>query len=392
MKITMIDSTGFSIPYGQYTILDPSAFRPTFNKIDSNNPYEIDQFLKDKKGLQRYTLNPKSEYRRQGYVYPNVTIYETYKRTSGYQCNLKPHISIPKMLFGHSVEEVNNSHYQQAVTTCQNRLKDMGIYVYERAIHEASVTMLHYCMNILMQTEADARRLLNALNRMALDERYDNHSRDYSNKGKAVRFHTNTFELIFYLKYYDFLETGIDRIDRKATLQEKTIAKKLIRTNTIPPLIRIEVRFNGKPSIRQHLRTILGIDKRTWTFKEVFDEEISRKVIQHYWNKLTSNPLNKLMLMEVSDEDIYRKLREKFITTPQRVLDNTIGMFKRLQAQGTVSYKEELLRTYSRSKWYKDQQRIGLFLEKNSLMSNSELFEFMESAIYQKPKQLGLPI
>lgn len=392
MKITMIDTTGLSISFGNYTIFDPSAFRPTFNKIDQNNPYQIEQFLKDKKGLQKYTLNPKSEYKQQGYVYPNVTIYETYKRTSGYQCNLKPHVSIPKMLFGHSVEEVNNSHYQQVVTTYQNRLKDMGVYVYERAIHEASMTMLHYCMNILMQTEADARRLLNALSRMALDERYENHSRDYSNKGKAVRFHTNTFELICYLKYYDFLETGIDRIDRKSTLQEKTISKKLVKTNTIPPLIRIEVRFNGKPSIRQHLRTILGIDKTTWTFREVFDEKISRKVIQYYWHKLTNNSLNKLMLMEVSDEDIYRKLREKFTATPQRVIDNTIGMFKRLQAQGTLNYKEELLKIYSRSKWYKDQKRIAYFLEKNNLISNFDLFEFMESAINQKPMQLGLPI
>lgn len=388
----MLDTTGFSIPYGKYTIVDTSAFRPTFKKIDPKDPYQIQQFLQDKKGLQKYILNPKAEYKQQGLVYPNISIYETYKNTSGYQCNLKPHISIPKMLFGHSVEEVNNSYYQESVSTLRSRLKDMGVWVYEHAIHEAEMTMLHYCMNILMQSEADAKRLLTAMSKMTLGERYENHSRDYTNKGKAVRFHTKTFEFITYLKYYDFLGTGLDRIDKKATVQEKEIARKLWEKNKIPPLIRIEIRYNGKPTIRKHLRTILGVDKPTWTFKEIFDEEISRKVIQYYWHKLIDNPLNKLMLMEISEQDIYRKLRNSFTDTPQRIIDNTLGMYKRLQAQGTADYKDELLKTYSRSKWYKDQKRITQFLEDNDLISNSDLFEFMECAITQKPLQLGLPI
>ncbi len=209
---------------------------------------------------------------------------------------------------------------------------------------------------------------------------------------KAVRFHTKTFEFIVYLKYYDFLETGVDRIDRRRTLQEKAIAEKLAKTNGIPPLVRIEIRFNGKPSIRQHLRTILGVDKADWTFRDIFDEEISRKVVQFYWHKLTENPLNKLMLTQISEEGMYLKLKEKFNTTPQRILDNSIGMFKRLQAQGMLSYKEELLRSYSRSKWYLDQKRIVNFLEENQLLTNSDLFEFMESAVYKKPMQLGLPL
>ncbi|HSW96413.1 MAG TPA: hypothetical protein VLF89_01155 [Candidatus Saccharimonadales bacterium] len=391
MNINMIDTIGLSITHGKYSVFDPTVFIPTFRRIDEIDQNQVIQFLKDKKGLQKYTLNPKSSLKELGFIYPNVTIYESYKRNN-YQCNLKPHISIPKMLFGHSVEEVTNKHYEQAVTMLQDRLKEMQVLVYEKALQEATVTTLNYCMNVLVQSDAEARRLLNALNRMSLGERYENHSRDYANNGKAVRFHTKTFELIFYLKYYDFIQTGNDRIDKKTTPQEKAIAQKLLEANTIPPLIRIEVRFNGKPSIRQHLRTINGIDKPTWTLKEVFDEEISRKVIQYYWHKLTDNQLNKLMLMEISDEYIYRKLRENFISTPQRILDNTIGMLKRLQAQGVVNYKEELLRSYSRSKWYKDQQRIVEFLDKNNLLQNSDLYEFMENAVTQKPMQLGLPI
>lgn len=388
----MLDSVGLSVPFGRFAVIDNAAFRPSFRKINPQDPYELQQFLSEKKGIQRYTLNPKAEYREKGLVYPNVTIYETYKNNSGYQCNLKPHISIPKMLFGHSVEEVNNTHFQESVETLRSRLKDMGILVRESAVHEAEVTMLHYCMNVLMQSEADARRLLKAMSNMTLGERYENHSRDYANNGSAARFHTKTFEFITYLKYYDFLGLGLDRIDRKATLQEREIAKKLWEKNKIPPLIRIEIRYNGKPTIRKHLRTILGIDKPSWTFKEVFDEDRSRKVIQHYWQKLTDNPLNKLMLMKISEEDVYRKIRSKFTNTPQRVIDTTLGMYKRLQAQGVADYKQELLQEYSRSKWYKDQAKITQFLEENNLLSSSDLFEFMESAIQKKPLQLGLPI
>lgn len=388
----MIDTIALSIPYGRYVVFDPTFFTPTFSKINPDDQTQIIQFLKDKKGIQSYRLNPKSKYKEQGLTYPNITIYETYKRSSGYQCNLKPHISLPKMVLGHSIEEVNNSHYQEAVTILQNRLKEMGVSVFEKSLHEASVTTLHYCMNILMQSETEARRFLHALSRMNLDDRYENHSRDYANGGKAVRFHTDTFELISYLKYYDFLENGLNRIDRKPTSQERAVAKRLLKTKAIPSLIRIEIRFNGKPSIRKHMRTIIGIDKQTWTLREVFDEDISRKVIQFYWHKLMSKPANKIMLMEVSREDLYRKVRENFQQTPQRILDATVGTFERLQAEGALQYKEDSLKAYSRSKYYNDQKKIMTFLNANNLNSSKGLLEFIESAVYRKPIQLGLPI
>lgn len=388
----MIDTIGLSVSQGKYTVFEKAPFKPTFNKIYPQDTDQLIQFMKEHKGIKKYTLNPKQQYKEQGLIYPNVTIYETYKKYGGYQCNLKPHISIPKLLFGHSVEEVNNTHYQQAVLTLQSRLKDMGVYVYENALHEASVTTLHYCMNILMPSEADTRRFLHALSRMTMDDRYENHSRDYANGGKAVRFHTKVFEFISYLKYYDFLETGKYTVDRKTTLQEKAIVSKLIKTKTIPPLIRLEARFNGKPTIRKHLRTITGIDKQTWTFREVFDEDISRKVMQYYWHKLMTNPMNRLMLTEISRDDIHRKLSETFLDIPQRVIDTTIGMFDRLNAQGALGYKEELQKRYSRSKWYKDQEKILAFLERININGNTDLIDLVTSAIEQKPMQLGLPI
>lgn len=392
MQMIMMDTISLSIRKGQYAVLNPSDFIPSFKRINEDDESQLIEFLKVKKGLQNYRLNPNVEFKQSSLVYPNITIYETYKRTRDYQCNLKPHVSLPRMLLGYNVEEIDDSYYQEAVTTFQSRLKDMGVIVRDDAMHEAEVTTLHYCMNILMGSESEARLLLNAVNKMTLGERYENHSRDYSNKGKTIRFHTKVFELIIYLKYYDLLTTGHDRIDKKRTLREKALAEELFRTNKIPPLIRIEIRFNGKPAIRQHLRTILGVDKKVWTFREVFSQEISRKVIQFYWHKLTDNPLNRLMLTEISDEDLYLKLREKFNTAPQRILDNSLGLFKRLQAQGTVNFKEEILRNYSRSKWYKDQERIIKFLEENRLLTGAGLFDFMEIAITKKPVQLGLPI
>ncbi len=388
----MIDTIGFSIPLGSYTVLDRALFTPSLDLIDPQNDSEVIQFLQTKKGIQSYRLNPKHTQKEQGFAYPNITIYETYKHTSGYQCNLKPHISIPKMLFGHSIEEVNDTYYQEAVNTLQSRLKDMGLLVFEKAIHEASVTTLHYCINILMESETDARRFLTALSKMNLDDRYQTHDRDYTNGGRSVRFHTDTFELIAYLKYYDFLESGMNRIDRKPTLQERTIAERLSKSKTLPPLVRIEVRFNGKPSIRKHLHTILEIDKPTWTLRDVFSEDISRKVVKFYWDKLMDKPNNRLMLMNISRSDIYRKAKENFQQIPQRILDATIGSFERLQADGALQFKEDALKLYSRTKYYNDQKRIMEFLRINNLATDTRLIEFIDSAVYHKPMQLGLPI
>lgn len=389
----MIDNVKLLILMSRCVVTDRSKFWPTFEPINSGDPNEIIKFLDRHKGIRKFVRNPLAEFRQQGVVYPNLEIYETYKRTSGYQCNVKPQVSLPKMIQGHSFEEIFDDKFPKSISTLKERMNDMGIWINEDTLKQAAVTSLHYCMNILFSNESEARLFLSCLHKMTMGERYENHDRDYANDGKTVRFFTKSFEWVAYMKYYDVLDVGKNQVAKKATPQEREIVERLLREKRIPPLIRIEIRFKSKPSIRKHFKTIFGEDKITWTFEEVFSTKRSRKVMEYYWNKLMDNPLNASILQTPSRETLYRKINSEFRDkVPSSTLYKAIGMFEQLQALGMKELRAEVLKKYSRTTWYNQQKEITTFIQKYVDNYDTSLKTLVDNAIIMESRQLGLPI
>ena len=75
----------------------------------------------------------------------------------------------------------------------------------KEAIINAIGQTLHYCANILFNSEAEARMFLGRMSRASIGEWFENNNRTFSNDGNAVRFRSDIFEIVFYLKYYDVL-------------------------------------------------------------------------------------------------------------------------------------------------------------------------------------------
>jgi hypothetical protein len=389
----MIDTVKLSIPTSRATVTDRNKFCPTFEPINPDNPDELIQFMDKHKGIRKFIRNPLVEFRQQGVVYPNLEIYETYKRQSGYQCNVKPQVSIPKIIQGHSFEEVFDDKFTELISILKTRMYDLGIWVGEDSLRQAAVTNLHYCMNILFPSESEARRFLSCLHKMSMGERYENHDRDYANDGKTVRFYTKTFEWVTYLKYYDALSTGKDQVAKGATPQEREIVKRLLMEKRIPPLIRIEIRFKGKPSIRKHFKAIFGEDKATWTLEEVFNTKRSRKVMEYYWNKLMDNPINVAILCKPSREGLYRKLQAEFEEKgPSSTIFKAIGMFETIRALGIKEFRASVEKRYSRTTWYNQQKEITAFIQKYIDTYDNSLKTLVDDAILTEPRQLGLPL
>ncbi len=272
-------------------------------------------------------------------------------------------------------------------------MNDLGIWIGEDTLRQAAVTNLHYCMNILFPNESEERRFLSCLHKMSMGERYENHDRDYANDGRTVRFYTKSFEWVAYMKYYDVLEVGKNQVAKKATPQEREIVERLMREKRIPPLIRIEIRFNGKPSIRKHFKTVFGEDKATWTFEEIFNTKRSRKVMEYYWNKLMGNPLNASILQRPSREALYRKINSEFQDKiPSPTLYKAIGMFEQLQTLGIKGLRAEVIKKYSRTTWYSQQKEITTFIQKYVDTYDTSLKTLVDNAILTEPRQLGLPL
>src|SRR3989338_4988543 len=155
----------------------------------------------------------------------------------------------------------------------------MGIQTTKDALRNAAINILFYSMQ-------QALMFLSRMSLVSIGGWFEKNIRTYSNNGNAVRFHSNIFQIVFYLKYNALLEPHSRSIDRKRTLQEEAIAKKLKDKGQIPPVVRLEIRLNGIRSASSHLEKVMGIKQPRWTLQEAFNTKISTKVLKYYWQQI----------------------------------------------------------------------------------------------------------
>lgn len=209
--------------------------------------------------------------------------------------------------------------------------------------------------------------------------------------GRAVRFHTDIFEVVFYLKYYDVLENAKRSVGRKTTLQEKEKAKLLLKEGKIPPVVRMEIRFNGTRSVRNHLKTALGIDKQYWTFQEACDGLQSRKTQKYYWDQIVNDPLNKECLCTVSDEDLCQKIIKRHQDETIKTISEGAGLFYLMKSLGVKRLKAITILKQNRKAWYDKRKKIIAFARQFS-KPDETLIKIVTSVLENKPIQLGLPL
>lgn len=387
----MTDTVVAQYPLGTYRVNDPERFKPYFYPIDSTNIAQRIKFSKEYRGNKKYTLNPSKLYRDEGVVYPNLTITERIdKRTGIYTCNLDVSISLPKLLWGHSFQETKDDDFSDVVFFIIKRLFEIGVSVKDKETKESIIKTLHYCCNLLFPSMEEARIFLDRLSKCSLNKWFENSTKTFSNDGEAIRFHTNVFEIVFYLKYYDVLQKNARSMDRHKTLQEKEIARQALKADQIPPLVRMELRFNGVKSVRSHLKASLGIDKPRWTLEEVFSSLKSRNVLAYYWNEIISDPLNNAYLSTTSDEDVCRRVHGKFKGEKIRLRSEALGLFYQLKNLGTKGLRN-LIELEKKRKYWIDKRRKLIDFLNNFVKQDDTLINFVTDVLGNKPTQLKLP-
>lgn len=385
-----MDTVVLIIPQDQYKVTDTLGFEPTFYPFDINDSHQKEVFLLDHNGFIKYVKNPKVSLRQQGVVYPNLRIDERLS-AGNYTRNLKISFSCPKVIWGHSFNQITNQHFQMLIETLHDRLSEMGVEVSVEALIGAIVHTLHFCVNIMFTSEEEARIFLNRLNKVSLPSWFENNARTFSNNGHAVRFHTNTFEIVFYLKYYDVLQPETQSQARRKTFQEIEIAKRAFKDGIIPPLVRLEIRFNSVRSVRTHLKSALGINKANWTFQEVSNFEVSRKTLKYYWDQVVNDLVNRAYLCTTSDEDISLKVLDKYPGVTLKNISESVGLFYFIKNLGPKATKEITILRQNHKAWYDKRNKIISFLE-NFVDRDESLINTVNSALENDPLQIYLPI
>jgi hypothetical protein len=365
-------------------------FKPTYIPIDKYTIFSFQRFREQYGTYRKFVQNAPKTFRINGLVHPNLSIVE---RLNGmqYSCNLYIACSVPKLLWGHSYKEVKQTDFDAVIETYRNRLYTMGVNVSKDSIVGAHVQTLHYAKNIWFKDLGEARIFLERLSKTSIGSWHDNNVKSYTSDGKAVRFHTNVFEIVFYLKFADTLQKGSRSIDRSKTLQEIKVAKEYKNKNEIPPVVRMEIRFNGTRTISSHLKKAIGIEKDYWTFKEVFNDKICNQVLNYYWNKIINDRLNYFLLSKISDNDICMRILSYYKEEKLKDADEILGMMFRLRTLGAKAFKEECLTRHSRQTYQRKKGLLATFVDQ-FITADTSLIDTVTSALQGNPKHKEVEI
>jgi len=158
----------------------------------------------------------------------------------------------------------------------------MGILIKDMDLIEAQVSTIHFSKNIVLTDYSTCSMVIKELAKINLTTRLDLDKTSFRNEGQVIHYHCNSYEIAIYDKIRDLEQT---KVSEKRSIE----SDNLIQLNLFSDLkkikpfevLRVEIRLNTKNKIRQVLKSVdVNIEL---TFKNIFNPNISKKVINNFW-------------------------------------------------------------------------------------------------------------
>ena len=342
----MIDTIVLTLKQGMFTIMDHDKFSPSTKGLyDSSNYYRLG-------GRSNMTCvqNPSPSELKNGIYKPRLTVTKRMNRDRNFEITLKIELSLPKLIFNNNFDELEDSDFELVVSTLKQKLRDMGVYLFENNLIIAPVSNIHYSKNIPLTDYSTPYTYLEMMSKININQRLDLNQTDFRNEGHSLKYRANSFEVVFYDKLKDLSKAKIS--EKRAEEKDNAIQLNLFETVEIKKpfeVLRMEVRLNRKQKLKQILDKI-GINQEP-TFKLLFSKEIAQKILIYYLNEIEDG-YPTLLLFDPKDPKVF--LSEFMLHNPKAGLKKAIQMLGLRVLLDQVGIREfrELTKRKSRQSWY----------------------------------------
>ncbi len=286
----MIDTVCLLVPKHKLIMLDLSGSGvPTWNLQSRTGRYD------------KFVRNPPKNAHANGLYFPRLT---GYKR--GQDETVRIEFSAPKLLYLNNLDELQDDDFSSVIETLCKRLQMMGVVATEELLKSASVTSVHFSKNILLEDGYTASHLISEMNKVNLRKSFDFARTRYINDGQSLYAHTTAHELVIYDKIADLGKDKKRAIDKEQSPYQCSLFTELNKPNQLVEVLRLEIRLNHKQKMNAVLEQ-LGYTKDP-TFKNVFNVEMSQKVVKSYWERLIKERSLGLFSVSLSLKEILRTL------------------------------------------------------------------------------------
>ena len=347
-----MDTISFRLK-NNFKIISLANFVPEFSTRNFSELSEKERIRsKDPKTryLRKFILHPLVD--KEIYC-PSVEVYEKANTNTGiveYEMVITIH-SIPKLLLANNFEEIQFSDKNKIIPLIAQRLHIIGIIVSEESVGLASVSVVHFCKNIILPETIALRSILSDLSHTDMGKAYDTtedvRRQKDKNSGKVVHLRCGSREWCFYDKADDCDQSKGKRIDKHKTAYEKELISMYDIKNI--EVFRYEYRLNKAQTIRSELHTLL---KKSYeekiTVSDLFTEGLWKNVLINAWKRILQRPENQLALLSYNTPldlllHIFRKAKAEGLSAhSQNKALWTYGLALAIKTSGAKTVKNEL--------------------------------------------------
>lgn len=315
---------------------------------------------------EKYVRNPSKAEKETGKYFPRLT---GYKRRFSQEQNVRMEFSVPKLIYKNNLNELEESDFDEVINALESRLRLMGIIISEKLLENASVSSVHFSKNILLQDGYTVTHLISEIGKIDLRKSFDFAKARFINDGQSLYAHATSHQLVIYDKISD-LKKGKNRaIDKDQTTYQRSLFWEINKEQEQQEIIRFEVRLSKKQKMNKVLED-LGYQKNPG-FRQVFNTEMSKKVVNDYWKKLIRDKNLGIFSIDVSIKDILQTLflADKKLKPKQAIY--LLGLFMLAKDENGMRQLRTIVskRSHDRT-WYritKDTQQASELITKNKL-------------------------
>jgi len=344
----MIDTIVLKLKYPSFQVTNPEFFMPVL-KIRKTEDVPANQRKHDKV-YTKYIQNESRDDKAEGIRKPNLTIVRSF-RDNELIYELHIQISIPKMLYGHNLNIVDDYQFGAVISTLTQKLKTMGVDVAEDVLEDAEVVRVHCGKNIILPHPRTVAEAINELAKAELGKSMDIDTRDYKNGGQALYFYCGSRNFIFYDKVKDIMKTKVKASEKYKTRTERDIVESGALNDL--ELLRFEIRLNSARIIQSTIKKVTGDYPENLTFSYLFNKDLCKKILIKSWEEILRRPANQLAFKsDFSEEEAFQAFiaRERKGIAGSHSLNRVLhsfGLYTLIKTLGIQGVKDRLGKVWS---------------------------------------------
>ncbi len=267
--------------------------------------------------------------------------------------------SLPKLLFGHSAAELQDTHLNPLIASLQAFFREIGIDINTRQILNAIPTKVAIAKNIDLTRFCSVHLALKALSPFDCKRNIKRRIVDFSDckyGGKEHIFSTREETFKFYDKIPEIANNAV-------TPKEKAFALELEKSRYqssnvyVNEILRAELTLKTKRKVAARFKKYLPANQEL-TFQNLFKTELWNKLLTEEVRTIYLHPLRHFIFLSLENKPIIQAFLDKnhkHIETK----DTIVGLISSLQEYGLAQTRQNLLKKYdSRQTWYNYLNRI----------------------------------